>query len=115
MNSFLVSTLRRRSFAQLLSLQNGGLAFPLIRTSSSVGNAFFDITNSKEFVESIFNGTKPHELGTEYVKKRLTSLLDKPVETGDSPEELSPSERQVCIHILETKQLDWTNYQKLVE
>ena len=100
MNSFVVSILRRRSCVQLLSsccVQDGGATLPFVRTFSTVGDTFFDVKDTKKFVDSLFNDTKDGDLSIDYVKKRLTSVLDKPVQTGESAEELSPSERQVCL------------------
>jgi len=98
MNSLLIATLRRRNGGQLLSLlQAFETTLPSLRPFSTVGKTFLDVEDSKTFVESLFNGTDDGDLGTEYVRKRLSSVLDKPVQPGESAEELSPSERQVCL------------------
>lgn len=98
MSSLVFATLRRRNGGRLLSsslLQAFETTFPSLRTFSTVGNTFFDVEDSKSFVDSLFNGTDDGDLGIQYARKRLASVLDKPVQAGASAEELSPSERQV--------------------
>lgn len=102
MNALAVSIVRSRGVACVLSgcfLECGTKLPDAVRTVSTVGNAFFGIKDPKEFVNSIFNDRKDGDSSLEYVKNRLASVLDTPVQAGESAEELSPSEREVRISL----------------
>lgn len=63
---------------------------------STVAKSILEIDDAQKFVDSIFGD----DLG--YVKKRLKSVLDRPVQPGKTAEELSPSEREVWQSLVES-------------
>lgn len=60
---------------------------------STVAKSILEIDDAEKFVDSIFGDDLA------YVKKRLKSVLDRPVQPGKTAEELSPSEREVRISL----------------